>query len=192
MDSNFAASSLYTPIQNVVWFLNVIPEIVACVTRQPLQTRTLTKDIPAAVSTDRDISITHLAQQVTDARGPKAFQTLWPAIKRLAPKLSKFGRSPLPMLQLTDGTFVANFEDTGRTWCEHLSSIEHGVDVYDREMLKKARYSRHLSDRIMPPLEPHCIVTWLDLDQQYLKLHSNKATGLDLIPTEVFKCCSPA
>ena len=86
------------------------------------------------------------------------------------------------MLQLTDGTFAANFEDTGRRWCEHLSPIEHGVDAYHREMLQKARYCRHLSDRIMPPLEPHCIVTWLDLEQQYLKLHSNKATGPDMIP----------
>ena len=108
-------------------------------------------------------------------------------------KLSRhFGPPSNVSLPLTDGTFAANFEDTGRRWCEHLSSIEHGVDASYRDMLQKARYSRHLSDRIMPPLEPHCIVTWLDLEQQYLKLHSNNATGPDLIPPEVLKCCSPA
>lgn len=191
---NFDAQvgSPYTSVDSLAWFLDASPDTIAHVARKQVQSRSLTRSISITVSSDRDAYIDQLARKVVDAQDPKAFATLWPSIKRLAPKLSKFGLSPVLVLQLSDGSFASIFGETGRRWCEHFSSIEHGYGSSYQEILQKARHSRYSTDRIMPQLCSSCFVSWLDLEQQFLSLNPGKATGPDKVPPEVLKCCSTA
>ena len=193
-DCKFVLSQhdVYTSLGNLLWFLERIPDTVAFVVRKQIESRDLTRKITIAVSNDRDAYICQLAQQVVDSQDPKAFQQLWPAIKRLAPQLAKSGLAPLPMLQLADGSFAENFEDTGRRWCEHFSSIEHGISTSFLKILQKARHSRYGRNRVMPQLSSDCFVMDMDLEYQYLSLNASKAIGPDKVPPEVLKHCAPA
>ena len=100
----------------------------------------------------------------------------------------KKARLPPPALRGEDGAFLKGQQELDDAWLRYFGDMEMGTVVQTADFLATARRGPGTScEDVHFQLET--LPTLLDIEQVFRQMVPGKATGLDLLPPEIYKAC---
>ncbi|CAE7705799.1 tyrP-A, partial [Symbiodinium necroappetens] len=149
----------------------------------------LARMLRRSVAADRIAYLDRLAQEVAGGHlgDPKSLYRVLRQAFPAARSARRQGIQPLPMLQLSDGTFARNTAERAEAWRSHFAAQEAGHKVDDSGYVKA--FERHCI--VEHSLDIQVVPTLSALERHILASRNARAAGPDGITAELLKLDVP-
>ena len=145
-----------------------------------LKYKSIGAQLQQAIKNDRQQQIQDMASQLAGCNAKEITKHMQPL--RMGKRLQGLGRHHLPMVNLANGQLATTHQEGRQRWRHHFAQMEAGIPTDPMELAKKAYAGDAWDD-----LGWEDIPTIYELETQLRKTKARKATGLDLLPGEIFK-----
>ena len=131
-------------------------------------------------------------EQLSDECAHQPLHIVYKNLKKIGvgSSLKKKAKKPLPSLRQMDGSLATSELEMAEIWRQHCQTLEAGEVVSTRQLLVWALTSSN--HRHIDSITTDHIPSLTDLEKHFRKMKTGKATGADMVPSDICHYCPAA